>query len=106
MALALFAGSFAILLALGMPIGFVFLVPSVLYMLATDVPLVLAGQTMLQQFLKFVLLAIPQNMLQGHVKTLAGIARLLNDEDLRQQLMTAASAAEAFAAIKASEAES
>jgi nitrogen PTS system EIIA component len=47
-----------------------------------------------------VLLAIPQNMLQFHVKTLAGIARLLNDEDLRDRLKNAQTPAEAYGAIR------
>lgn len=50
-----------------------------------------------------VLLAIPQNMLQFHVKTLAGIARLLNDEDLRASLRGARTAADAVAVIRAGE---
>ena len=79
MALTLFAASFFVLLAIGMPIGFVFLVPSVLYMLLTDVPLVLAGQTMLQQFLKFVLLAIPLFVLAGELMNTSGITtRIFN----------------------------
>ncbi len=50
-----------------------------------------------------VLLAIPQNMLQFHVKTLAGIARLLNDEDLRERLRGAHTPAEAYRVIRAGE---
>src|SRR5205085_10264861 len=50
-----------------------------------------------------VLLAIPQNMLQFHVKTLAGIARLLNDEGLRERLQSANTAGEAVAVIRAGE---
>ena len=53
--------------------------------------------------MSFVLLAIPQNMLQFHVKTLAGIARLLNDEGLRERLQAANSPAEAVAVIRAGE---
>jgi mannitol/fructose-specific phosphotransferase system IIA component (Ntr-type) len=49
------------------------------------------------------LLAIPQNTLQVHVKTLAGIARLLNDDELRRKLRSATTSAEAYAAIKAGE---
>src|SRR5262249_17277872 len=52
-----------------------------------------------------VLLAIPQTMRQVHVRTLAGSARLLNEEELRDKLVGAKSAAEAFAAIRAGEAE-
>jgi mannitol/fructose-specific phosphotransferase system IIA component (Ntr-type) len=50
-----------------------------------------------------VLLAIPQNLLQFHVKTLAGIARLLNDEGLRERLQSANTAGEAVAVIRAGE---
>lgn len=50
-----------------------------------------------------ILLAIPQNMLQFHVKTLAGIARLLNDETLREKLIGAATPEEAIAVIRAGE---
>jgi mannitol/fructose-specific phosphotransferase system IIA component (Ntr-type) len=50
-----------------------------------------------------VLLAIPQNLLQFHVKTLAGIARLLNDEKLREGLKAARTPADAFAVIKRGE---
>lgn len=50
-----------------------------------------------------VLLAIPQNMLQFHVKTLAGIARLLNDEGFRKRLREARTPEDAFAIIKAGE---
>ena len=79
MAFTLFAASFFVLLALGLPIGFVFLVPSVLYMLLTDTPLVLAGQTMLQQFLKFILLAIPLFVLAGELMNTSGITnRIFN----------------------------
>ncbi len=53
-----------------------------------------------------VLLAIPQNLLQFHVKTLAGIARLLNDERLRERLRRARSAEEAAEIIRAGEGES
>jgi len=52
-----------------------------------------------------VLLAIPQNMLQVHVKTLAGIARLVNDDALRTGLRAAPTAADAFALIRAGEAD-
>jgi mannitol/fructose-specific phosphotransferase system IIA component (Ntr-type) len=47
-----------------------------------------------------VLLAIPQSMLQFHVKTLAGIARLFADDALRERLRTAPDAAAAFEALR------
>ena len=47
-----------------------------------------------------VLLAIPRNLLQFHVRTLAGIARLLNDEAFRQRLERARTPAEAVAAMR------
>jgi PTS system fructose-specific IIA component len=50
-----------------------------------------------------VLLAIPQNLLQFHVKTLAGIARLLNDESLRERLCAARTPAEAAEIIRIGE---
>jgi mannitol/fructose-specific phosphotransferase system IIA component (Ntr-type) len=50
-----------------------------------------------------VLLAIPQNMLQFHVKTLAGIARLLNDDALRERLRAAKTPEEAAEIIRAGE---
>jgi PTS system fructose-specific IIA component len=50
-----------------------------------------------------VLLAIPQNMLQFHVKTLAGIARLLNDEELREALRNAPTPEKAYQVIQAGE---
>lgn len=50
-----------------------------------------------------VLLAIPQNVLQFHVKTLAGIARLLNDERLRAALAAARTPEEAFARMQSGE---
>jgi len=50
-----------------------------------------------------VLLAIPQNMLQFHVKTLAGIARLLNDELLRERLREARTPADAYEIIREGE---
>ncbi|MBM3539049.1 MAG: TRAP transporter large permease [Alphaproteobacteria bacterium] len=79
MGLAVFAISFVVLLVLGMPIGFAFLVPSLLYMVVTETPLVLAAQTMLQQFLKFVLLAIPLFILAGELMNTSGITtRIFN----------------------------
>jgi PTS system fructose-specific IIA component len=50
-----------------------------------------------------ILLVVPPNMLQFHVRTLAGIARVLNDERLREALAAARSAEEALAAIEAGE---
>lgn len=41
-----------------------------------------------------ILLVVPPNAFQAHVRTLAGIARLLNDSDLREQLLAARSPAE------------
>jgi hypothetical protein len=50
-----------------------------------------------------VLHAIPQSMLHYHVRTLAGIARLLNDGQLRDALAAAPSAEAAYGAIQARE---
>jgi mannitol/fructose-specific phosphotransferase system IIA component (Ntr-type) len=50
-----------------------------------------------------ILLAIPENMLQSHVKTLAGIARLLNDEGLRDALRRAKTPGEAVSIIESGE---
>ncbi|MGE0709718.1 MAG: PTS sugar transporter subunit IIA [Planctomycetota bacterium] len=36
-----------------------------------------------------ILLLVPPNRLQAHIRTLAGIARLLNDANLRQQIVDA-----------------
>lgn len=41
-----------------------------------------------------ILLIAPPNHFQAHIRTLAGIARLLNDADLRQQIVSAPSAAD------------
>ncbi len=49
------------------------------------------------------LLVIPRNKLQVHVKTLAGIARLLNNEGLREGLKKARSPAEVYALIEREE---
>lgn len=49
------------------------------------------------------LLIIPKNKFQSHVKTLAGIARLLNSESLRQKLLKTTSGDEAFAIIEEEE---
>lgn len=79
MAFAVFCALFLGLLFVGLPIGFVFLVPSIVYMVMTDTNLVLLGQTMLQQFLKFVLLAIPLYVLAGELMNTAGITnRIFN----------------------------
>ena len=79
MAFAVFCLLFLGLLFVGLPIGFVFLVPSIVYMVMTDTSLVLLGQTMLQQFLKFVLLAIPLYVLAGELMNTAGITnRIFN----------------------------
>ncbi|RME76982.1 MAG: PTS sugar transporter subunit IIA [Planctomycetota bacterium] len=51
-----------------------------------------------------VLLLVPPNRLQVHVRVLAGIARLLNDRRLRAELRAAADAAAARAAIERAEA--
>ncbi len=37
-----------------------------------------------------ILLVVPPNMFQAHIRTLAGVARVLNDPGLRRQLMAAA----------------
>ncbi len=49
------------------------------------------------------LLVIPKNKFQSHVKTLAGIARLLNSDSLRQQLLHSPSGDAAFAIIEEEE---
>ncbi len=49
------------------------------------------------------LLIIPKNTFQSHVKTLAGIARLMNSEALRDQLRRAESGDQAFAIIEREE---
>lgn len=41
-----------------------------------------------------ILLLVPPNLLQAHIRTLAGIARVLNDSSLREQLIASASAQE------------
>lgn len=73
MALALFGIAFVALLVLGAPVAFVFLAPSMLYMAVTGTSLILVGQTMLQQFINFVLLAIPLFILAGELMNTAGI---------------------------------
>lgn len=73
MALALFGIAFVALLVLGAPVAFVFLAPSMLYMVVTGTSLILVGQTMLQQFVNFVLLAIPLFILAGELMNTAGI---------------------------------
>ena len=79
MAFTLFCLLFVGLLFVGLPIGFVFLVPSLVYMALSDVPLVLAGQMMLQQFLKFVLLAIPLYVLAGELMNATGVTNRIFD---------------------------
>ncbi|GIW73224.1 MAG: PTS fructose transporter subunit IIA [Planctomycetota bacterium] len=49
------------------------------------------------------LLVVPANRLQVHVRVLAGIARLLNDRHLRERLRAARNAEQAYAAICAAE---
>lgn len=79
MAFNVFCGLFLLLLFSGLPIGFVFLVPSIAYMVLSDTSLVLLGQTMLQQFLKFVLLAIPLYVLAGELMNTSGVTnRIFN----------------------------
>lgn len=39
-----------------------------------------------------ILLVVPPNMFQAHIRTLAGVARVLNDPGLRRQLMAASGA--------------
>lgn len=39
-----------------------------------------------------ILLLVPPNLLQAHIRTLAGIARVLNDSSLREQLIASTSA--------------
>jgi PTS system fructose-specific IIA component len=50
-----------------------------------------------------VLLVVPPNRIQLHVRALAGVARLLNDHVLRERLVRAGSAAEAMDVIVAKE---
>ena len=79
MAFTLFCLLFLGLLCAGLPLGFVFLVPSLVYMVLSDIPLVLAGQMMLQQFLKFVLIAIPLYIFAGELMNAAGVTnRIFN----------------------------
>ncbi len=73
MALGLFVCAFVVLLLLGAPIAFTFLVPSMLYMAVTGTSLILVGQTMLQQFTNFVLIAIPLFILAGELMNTSGI---------------------------------
>ena len=73
MALGLFICAFVLLLLLGSPIAFTFLVPSMLYMVVTGTSLILVGQTMLQQFNNFVLIAIPLFILAGELMNTSGI---------------------------------
>ncbi|MBI4612871.1 MAG: PTS sugar transporter subunit IIA [Planctomycetes bacterium] len=49
------------------------------------------------------LLLVPRNRLQKHVRTLAGIARLLNDEELRESLLSAGSPEDAYRLLRAEE---
>lgn len=49
------------------------------------------------------LLLVPRNRLQKHVRTLAGIARLLNDEELRVSLLSAGSAEDAYRLLREEE---
>ncbi len=51
-----------------------------------------------------VCLVVPRQRTSRHVRTLAGIARLLNNESLRARLLTAKTAEEAMAMISAEEA--
>lgn len=73
MALTVFFVAFIVLLALGLPIAFTFLVPGVLYMLLTDTPIVLAAQQMMEPSKSFVLLAIPLFILAGELMNVGGI---------------------------------
>jgi len=41
-----------------------------------------------------ILLLVPPNLLQAHIRTLAGIARVLNDSELREQLIASPTAQE------------
>ena len=51
-----------------------------------------------------VLMVIPKSQYQSHIKTLAGIARLMNDEKARTGLMSATSAADTMAVVEKAEA--
>lgn len=73
MELSVFFAAFVILLALGMPIAFTFLVPGILYMLLSDTPVVLAAQQMMEPSQSFVLLAIPLFILAGELMNVGGI---------------------------------
>lgn len=79
MIFALFLILFLVLLIIGMPIAFTFLVPGVVYLLLTDTPLAVTGQVMLGQFLNFVLLAIPLFILAGELMNTSGITRRIFD---------------------------
>ncbi len=79
MALIVFFVSFLVLLAVGMPIAFTFLVPGLLYMALTDTPFILAAQSVWQQFLNFVLLAIPLFILAGELMNTSGITKRIFD---------------------------
>ena len=50
-----------------------------------------------------ILLLIPKNKFQIHVKTMAGIARLLNQQDLRERLIHVTSAEQAFGILEEEE---
>lgn len=49
------------------------------------------------------LMVIPKNMFQKHIRTLAGISHLLDHESLRQRLILASTAKDAFTAIQEAE---
>lgn len=46
-----------------------------------------------------ILLVVPPNMFQAHIRTLAGVARVLNDPGLRRQLMSAADSEQVMAIL-------
>ena len=79
MVLTVFFVVFLVMLAVGMPISFSFLVPGLVYMLLTDTPFILGAQSMWQQFLNFVLLAIPLFILAGELMNTSGITQRIFD---------------------------
>lgn len=50
-----------------------------------------------------ILLVVPPNMFQAHIRTLAGIARLLNDGRLRREILAAPDAATVMEILEARE---
>lgn len=73
-------GSFAVQLALGLPVGFVLAVVSMMYLyLSGKGSLTLVPMTMQNGIMNFVLLAIPFFMMAGYVMTEGGLSKRLAD---------------------------